>query len=141
MQDVVDGYPGLYRDLLTYLTERIKEVLTGASGAIVVRIYGPNLKTLREKAQEVAAVMKKIDGVTNLKVEQQKLVPQIVVRLRPAAAARFGLSPGDVINASTTLIKGRKVGEVYDEQKDLQRRRLGGERSVRRDVSPLCENC
>ena len=40
IQEVVDGYPGLYRDLLTYLRERIKEVLTGASASIVVRIYG-----------------------------------------------------------------------------------------------------
>ncbi len=40
IQEVVDGYPGLYRDVLTYLTERIKEVLTGASASIVVRIYG-----------------------------------------------------------------------------------------------------
>ena len=41
VQEAVDGYPGLYRDLLTYLTERIKEVLTGSSGSMVVRIYGP----------------------------------------------------------------------------------------------------
>ena len=43
IQGVVDGYPGLTRDLLTYLRERIKEVLTGASATIVVRIFGPNL--------------------------------------------------------------------------------------------------
>ena len=53
IQEVVDGYPGLYRDVLTYLSERIKEVLTGASATIVVRIYGPDLAVLREKAQEV----------------------------------------------------------------------------------------
>ena len=54
VQEIVDGYPGLYRDLLTYLTERIKEVLTGSSGAIVVRIFGPNLDELRTTAEEVA---------------------------------------------------------------------------------------
>ena len=37
VQDVVDNYPGLYRDVLTYLKERIKEVLTGAGATIVVR--------------------------------------------------------------------------------------------------------
>ncbi len=41
-QEAVDGYPGLYRDLLTYLTERIKEALTGASGAVVIRILARN---------------------------------------------------------------------------------------------------
>ena len=41
--EVVNGYPGLRRDVQTYLKERIREVLTGSSDAIVVRIYGPDL--------------------------------------------------------------------------------------------------
>jgi CzcA family heavy metal efflux pump len=116
IQEVVDGYPGLVRDLLTYLKERIKEVLTGAGASIVVRIYGPDLEGLRAKAAEVNKTISGIQGVTNLKVEQQVLVPQIEVRLRPDAAARFGLTPGDVRRAATTLIKGQKVGELYEAQ-------------------------
>ena len=53
IQSIVDGYPGLYRDLLTYLRERIKEVLTGASATIVVRVYGPELERLQAQAQAV----------------------------------------------------------------------------------------
>src|SRR6185503_3380017 len=74
IQDVVDGYPGLYRDVLTYLKERIKEVLTGASATIVVRIFGPDMDALRGKAKEVSAVMEKVAGVTHLKIEPQVLV-------------------------------------------------------------------
>ena len=114
VQEAVDGYPGLYRDLLTYLTERIKEVLTGSSGAIVVRINGPDLQQLQQHAQSVADVMGSIDGVTNLKVEPQILIPQIVVRLKPDAAAQFGLTPGDVRSATTTLVRGTQVGEIYE---------------------------
>ena len=43
-KQAVDGYPGLYRDVQTYLKERIKEVLTGAGESIVVRIFGPELR-------------------------------------------------------------------------------------------------
>ncbi len=50
IQAVVDGYPGLQRDLLTYLRERIKEVLTGASATIVVRIFGSDLGVLRTES-------------------------------------------------------------------------------------------
>lgn len=138
VQEVVDGYPGLYRDLLTYLTERIKEVLTGASGAIVVRIYGPNLEDLRSTAEEVATVMDKVEGVTNLKVEPQKLIPQIVVDLKPEAAAQFGLSPGAVRNAASTLVRGTQVGEIYEEQK-IFRVMVWGSENVRRDVNTLRE--
>ncbi|MBL8801043.1 MAG: efflux RND transporter permease subunit [Planctomycetes bacterium] len=114
VQEVVDGYPGLYRDLLTYLKERIKEVLTGASASVVVRIFGPDLDTLRDKAREVAAAIGDIEGVADLKVEPQVLVPQIEIRMDPEAAARFGLRAADVRSAVTTLVSGTRVGQVFD---------------------------
>jgi len=138
IQEVVDGYPGLYRDVLTYLTERMKEVLTGTSGSIVVRIYGPDLAVLREKAQEVGRVMASVPGVKELKVEPQVLIPQIQVRLRPEAAARVGLTPGDVRRAAVTVVRGTKVGEVYRDQKIYDVVVWGVER-VRRDVGALRE--
>ena len=117
VQAVVDGYPGLTRDLLTFLRERIKEVLTGASASIVVRIYGADLEVLRGHAAEVGAALKDVPGVSALKVEPQTLVPQITITLRPDAAALHGLTAGLVRRAVTTLVSGRKVGEVYQDQK------------------------
>jgi CzcA family heavy metal efflux pump len=138
IQAVVDGYPGLYRDVLTYLKERIKEVLSGASATVVVRVYGPDLVALRDKAQEVAAAIADVTGIINLKVEPQVLVPQVQVRLRPEAAANFGLTPGDVRRKVTTLVKGTKVGEIYGEQKVVDVAVWGTER-VRNDVHALRE--
>ena len=117
IQEVVDGYPGLYRDVLTYLKERIKEVLTGGSAAIVIRLYGPNLEVLRDKAQEVSRAIRGIPGVANLQVEPQVLVPQVEVRVRTDAASRFGLTPGVIRRAAVALVKGAKVGEIYEDQK------------------------
>lgn len=136
IQEVVDGYPGLQRDVLTYLKERIKEVLTGAGATVVVRIYGPGLDVLRAKAAEVGKAMGEIDGVTNLKVEPQVLVPQLEVRLRPEAALLFGLTPGDVRRAATTLVKSTKVGEIYEGQKifDVV---VWGAPNVRGDIEAL----
>ncbi len=116
VQSVVDGYPGLYRDLLTYLKERIKEVLTGTSAAIVVRIYGADMAILRSKAALVAAQIKPIEGVTTLKVEPQVLIPQIAVKLRPESAAEFGVTPASLSRSIQTLVNGTQVGEVYDGQ-------------------------
>ncbi len=117
VQTVVDGYPGLVRDLLTFLRERIKEVLTGASASVVVRIFGPDLDTLRTHAAEVSAAVKDVPGISALKVESLTLVPQITVKVRPEAAALHGLTSGQIRQAVTTLISGRKVGEVYQEQR------------------------
>ncbi|TWT42042.1 Cobalt-zinc-cadmium resistance protein CzcA [Phycisphaerae bacterium RAS1] len=136
IQQVVDGYPGLYRDVLTYLKERIKEVLTGASASIVVRVYGEDLEILRDKAKEISAAIGGISGVADLKIEPQVLVPQIQVRLKAGAAAEFGLTAADVRRATVTLVKSAKVGELYDAQTvfDVV---VWGEESTRRDVHAL----
>jgi Cu/Ag efflux pump CusA len=113
----VDGYPGLKRDLLTYLRERIKEVLTGASATIVVRIFGPEVEGLQTHAANVKTAISSVSGVTDLQVQSQVLVPQIEVRFLPDQAARFGVTPGDVRRAVTTLVQGARVGEFYDQQR------------------------
>jgi len=138
IQTAVDGYPGLYRDLQTYLRERVKEVLTGASSSIVVRIFGPDLAGLRQKGKEVGEVISKIEGVSNLKVESQVLVPQIEVRLRPAAAERLGLTPGQIRRAVTTMLRGTKVGEIYGGQKKFDVV-VWGTSSARTDLASLNE--
>jgi Cu/Ag efflux pump CusA len=136
VQEVVEGYPGLYRDVLTYLKERIKEVLTGAKATIVVRIFGPDLERLRAKAEEVHGVISQIEGVTTPHVEQQQLVPQIEVRLRPEAAARFGITAGQVRRAVQTFVRGTTVGEVYYGEKSVPVM-VWGVPSARSDLSAL----
>jgi Cu/Ag efflux pump CusA len=117
VQSIVDGYPGLYRDLLTYLRERIKEVLTGASATIVVRVYGPELDQLQGQAQTVRAAIADVEGVADLTVQAQVVVPKVEVRLDPDRAAVFGLTPGQVRSAAATLVQGTKVGEFYEDQR------------------------
>ncbi len=117
VQHVVDGYPGLKRDLLTYLRERIKEVLTGASATVVVRIFGPEVETLQAHAGKVRAALADVEGVVDLQVQSTVLVPQVEVRFDPDRAAPHGLTPGDVRRAVTTLVHGSKVGEFYDQQR------------------------
>ena len=117
IQSIVDGYPGLYRDLLTYLRERIKEVLTGASATIVVRVYGPELERLQAQAQAVRDAIADVDGIADLTVQAQVVVPKVEVRFDPDRAAAFGLTPGQVRTAAATLVQGTKVGEFYEDQR------------------------
>lgn len=136
VQEIVDGYPGLYRDLLTYLRERIKEVLTGASATVVVRIAGPSLETLRAMAAVVRDSLAGIGGVVDLKVQPQVLIPQIEVRLRPEAGARYGLTGQAVQRAATTLIQGSVVGQFYEDQKAFDVA-VWGVPEIRRDPAEI----
>ena len=112
---IVEGYPGIQRDVQTYLQERVKEVLTGASGSLVVRIYGPDLAVLRERGADLAKALGTIQGVTNLKLEPQVVVPQVSVKLKPSAAASLGMSPGDLQRMTALMLQGSRVGEIYRE--------------------------
>ena len=114
VDEMVQGYPGLYRDLQTYLKERIREVLTGSGEAIVVRLFGADLDVLRDKAEVVRAAMSDIPGIVDLHKQLLVEVPEIQVTLKLDAAQRYGLKPGDVRRASATLVAGEEVGDIFN---------------------------
>lgn len=122
IQNTVDGYPGIFRDVQTYLKERIREVLTGGSQAVTIRIFGPELHELRQQAERVKEALAGIQGLADLHVELHQDIPQIQVRVDLVAAERLGLKPGDVRRAAATVVAGIEVsdihrdGKVYDVQ-------------------------
>jgi CzcA family heavy metal efflux pump len=113
VKEVVEGYPGIHRDVQTYLKERIREVLTGASNAVVVRLYGDDLTLLRKKAAEIKGIFDSTEGATDVHTALQVDVPQIEVEVDLAKAQSLGLKPGDVRRAAATLVAGEEVGDVY----------------------------
>jgi CzcA family heavy metal efflux pump len=113
VQETVDGYPGLIRDVQTYLKERIREVLTGSSDTVVVRIYGPELEGLRDTADKVRDALEGIDGIADLKKEAHVDVAQVDVTVDLVAAQRYGLKPGDIRRAAAFLVQGEEVGDIF----------------------------
>jgi CzcA family heavy metal efflux pump len=113
IEKVVYAYPGLFHNVETYLNERIDEVLSGSSETFTVRIYGPDLKGIHAKADEVETALRGIDGIIDLHVQLQSEIPQIQVEVDLAAAQRYGIKPGDVRRASATLLSGEEVGDLF----------------------------
>jgi Cu/Ag efflux pump CusA len=117
IQEVVDGYPGLYRDVLTYLKERIREVLTGSSEAITIRIYGQDLDQLQVTAAEINEILGEIPGVTENHVESLRNIPQVEVVADLEAAQAYGLKPGDIRRTAAQLIAGEEAGDIFRDGK------------------------
>ncbi len=113
IDNVVAGYPGLFRNVETYLNERIEEVLVGSSDAIVIRIFGPELGQLRSKAEDVRQALSTIDGIQDLHTELQVDVPHVAVRVDLARAEQHGLKPGDIRRAAATLVAGTEVSDIH----------------------------
>ena len=115
IQDVVDGYPGLYRDVQTYLNERIEEVLTGSSEAIVVRIYGPDLeRAAREGRGGRGSAARASRGSTDPHSELLVDVPQIEVEV-DLAEGRSGTGSSRVTSAGRPRrsCAGEEVGDIF----------------------------
>ena len=136
IRGVVDGYPGIFRDVLTYLKERIREVLTGTSDPITIRIFGQDLEVLREKAEEVNAILADIPGIGEHYVDFQDNIPQVKVEVDLDAAKRYGLKPGDVRRAAAWMMAGEEAGDLYQAGKayDVQ---LWSPPEKRRSVTDL----
>jgi Cu/Ag efflux pump CusA len=113
IQKVVQSYPGSYRDVQTYLNERIEEVLTGAREPIVVRIYGQDQNVIRAKASEVEKKLARIQGISDDHIDLQVDTPQVQVTVDLNRAAAYGLKPGDVRRAASTLVAGEEVGDIF----------------------------
>jgi Cu/Ag efflux pump CusA len=138
IQATVDGYPGLVRDVQTYLKERIREVLTGSSEAIVVRIYGPELDVLRRQAAEVNQLLAGIEGVVDLHTELQVDIPQIEIEVDLAKAQHYGIKPGDVRRAQAAMMASIEVGDIYIDQKAFDVA-VWGKPEIRNDLTALRE--
>ncbi len=113
IQETVDGYPGLYRDVQTYLKERIREVLTGSSHPIVIRIYGQDLDVLRAKGDEIVEKLSHVEGIVEEHVEFLEDIPQIQVVVDLEKAQAVGLKPGDIRRAAAYIVSGEEVGDIH----------------------------
>jgi CzcA family heavy metal efflux pump len=136
VRKVVDGYPGLTGELMSYSSHRIRAIgglergslsgtiatddldaLSGAAEPVVVRIYGKELGVIREKAAEVREVVADVDGVVNARVEPELTEPTVEVAPDLVAAQRHGIKPGDIRRAAALLVQGITVGALFEEQK------------------------
>jgi CzcA family heavy metal efflux pump len=113
IHSVTNGYPGLFREVQTYLDERISEVLTGGKEPIVVRTYGEDLKTLRAKSDQILHLVKSVPGVVDAHRDVSSDVPQVNVTVNLAKAEKYGLKPGDVRRDAATLVAGEEVGDIF----------------------------
>jgi CzcA family heavy metal efflux pump len=109
--------PGVAANVGGFISHRIDEILSGTRSAIAVKIFGPDLATLRDLAQDVEGVMQGIEGVVDLQVEPQVPVAQLDVRFNRQAASRYGLTIKDLAETVETAFNGRIVSQVLEDQR------------------------
>ena len=117
VEDAIDQHPELDNDLTTYSEDRVTDTLLRTEDDVVVRIYGENTETLAESASTVRGALIDIEGVEGAEVEVDAEQQVLEVQVDLDRARDYGLKPGDVRRAATTLVSGLTVGSLFEEQK------------------------
>ena len=113
---IADGTPGLTGTVSTYETDSMTGVLASGSSTVVTRIYGVNGGELATLAGRLSGVVARIPHVTGTTVSTPVTQPTIDINVNLDAAARYGISPGDVRREAGTLLSGLTVGNYFEDQ-------------------------
>jgi Cu/Ag efflux pump CusA len=96
------------------LGHRIDHMLSGTQAAIAIKVFGPELATLRELARQIRDAVAGTAGLVDLQVEQQAHVPQLQVEVDREALYRYGASAREVIEQVEAAVGGRVVGQIRE---------------------------
>lgn len=112
LREILGDFPGMLYEANTFLIERVDETISGYASPVVVNIYGNDLELLDARAQQVAAVMRAVEGATDIQVRSPPGAPLLDLRLLPERLAYWGLRPLDVVSAVQVGFDGATVGKV-----------------------------
>ena len=104
--------PGIVTTVEQPLAHLISHMLSGVKAQVGIKIYGDDLIILRQKAQEMAAAMKKVKGVRDPLVEPQVEIDQLRIELDRDKLIQYGLTPVYVNEYVETAMNGDVVSEV-----------------------------
>lgn len=110
----LEAIPGIEYEAEQPLAHLISHMLSGVSAQIAIKIYGDDLDTLRNKANEIKAAITGIPGLAPPVVEAQTLIPQLRIELNREQLALNGLTPGDVNRVVETALNGRVVSTILE---------------------------
>jgi Cu/Ag efflux pump CusA len=108
------GFLGVNAAVMTFLTERIEETLSGYTAAVVVNIFGNDLDLLDHKAQEIARALGEIPGATDVQVQSPPGLPQLTISLRKPDLERWGFDAVEVLELIRAAYQGDTVGQTYE---------------------------
>ncbi|HIK29841.1 MAG TPA: efflux RND transporter permease subunit [Oscillatoriales cyanobacterium M4454_W2019_049] len=108
--------PGVAPSIGGFISHRMDEVLSGVRSAIAIKIFGADLVELRKIGAATRDAIADIPGIVDLQLEPQVPVRQIQIQFDRSAAARYGLSVGQLSETIETALNGRVVSQVLEEQ-------------------------
>jgi CzcA family heavy metal efflux pump len=113
LREILEHYPGLQSEVVTFLGDRISESLSGETAQVAVKVFGDDLDALDATGDRIVSVLGRIPGVVDLQFKRQSGTPAIAIQLRPDALLASGLKAQDVLDTIATAYTGAQVGQTF----------------------------
>ncbi|HEY8036090.1 MAG TPA: efflux RND transporter permease subunit [Methylobacter sp.] len=111
LREILTDFPGILFEANTFLTERVDETISGYTSPVVVNIYGNDLNQLDAKAQEVARIMRDIDGATDVQLRSPPGTPLLQIVLDLDQLGFWGVLPAQIVDTLQAAYETRVVGK------------------------------
>ncbi|HEY6913123.1 MAG TPA: CusA/CzcA family heavy metal efflux RND transporter, partial [Paludibacter sp.] len=117
MEEALIPLAGVKFEFQQPIQMRFNELLSGSKQDIAVKIFGDDLNTLAEKAEDIEKIIQKVEGVEDINVEKVTGLAQVQVEYNRDRLAQYGLSVEEVNRVLRAAFAGSQAGVVYDEEK------------------------
>jgi heavy metal efflux system protein len=114
MSHKLKAIPGLPTNFSQVIQDNVEEALSGVKGEIAIKVFGPDLDILQDKAEQIAMILRTIQGSRDVAAILPSGQPEIAVLPNRVKMARLGLSMADLDNAVQTALGGNAVGSFYE---------------------------
>ena len=114
MSAKIHKIPGIPTNFSQVIQDNVEEAMSGVKGEIAIKIFGPNLGILEEKANQVVSVLNTVRGATDVEAIRISGNSELDITLDRTKLARYGLAVGDVNNTVQTALADRVVNTFYD---------------------------
>ena len=105
--------PGFDLTFSQPIIDSVSDKMFDPHSQIAVKIFGDDFNELRRIGKEIVDVLKAVQGTSDVSVEQQPPLPQIVIRVDREAIGRYGINVADISNLIRTGIGGEAVSQVF----------------------------
>jgi heavy metal efflux system protein len=93
---------------------RVSELISGVRSDIAIKLFGDDLVTLKKSADRIGAVVSKVRGAEDVKVEATSGLPQLQIKPDREAIARYGINVEDVNSLVESIVAGKEAGQIYE---------------------------
>ena len=114
IQAVIGKIPGNNYEFSQPIQLRFNELISGVRSDVAVKIFGDDMDVLNKTAGDIATMLQKIQGASEVKVEQTTGLPMLTVNIDRQKAARYGLNVADIQETVATAIGGREAGTLFE---------------------------